>query len=116
MNGKNLKPITIKSPANAPSLKIDRGQIRLNKVCFAYNKRYVLKNINLEIKSGEKIALVGPSGAGKSTFIKLLFRFIDPSNGQKYRRSHYYFIEALKRILDTAKPMLKKKRLLKPLN
>lgn len=76
------KPITIKSPANAPSLKIDRGQIRLNKVCFAYNKRYVLKNINLEIKSGEKIALVGPSGAGKSTFIKLLFRFIDPSNGQ----------------------------------
>lgn len=78
------KPITIKSKPNAPRLEIQKGGIIFDQVSFAYEKknRQVLKDINLKIKPGEKIALVGPSGAGKSTFIKLLFRFVDPSQGK----------------------------------
>lgn len=78
------KPITIKSAKDAPLLKITKGEIKFNQVSFAYEKqnKYALDNINLLIKPGEKIALVGPSGAGKSTFIKLLFRFVDPTSGQ----------------------------------
>jgi subfamily B ATP-binding cassette protein MsbA len=45
-------------------------------------KLNVLKNINLEIPKGKKIALVGVSGSGKSTFIQLLLRFFDVSNGE----------------------------------
>ena len=52
---------------------------------FAYPTRTdeaTLSNINLDIKSGETIALVGLSGAGKSTFIQLLQRFYDPDQGK----------------------------------
>jgi ATP-binding cassette subfamily B protein len=45
-------------------------------------ERFVLKNFNVAIKSGEKIALVGENGAGKSTLIKLLLRFYDVSEGE----------------------------------
>ncbi|MFH1392510.1 MAG: ABC transporter ATP-binding protein [bacterium] len=78
------KPLIIKSPKNAPILKIKKGEIKFENICFAYARKnkYALKNINLLIKPGEKIALVGPSGAGKSTFIKLLFRFVDPQKGK----------------------------------
>jgi len=78
------KPLIIKSVKNAKRLAIRKGEIRFGNVSFAYAKKNknVLKNINLKIKSGEKIALVGPSGAGKTTFIKLLFRFIDPVQGK----------------------------------
>lgn len=50
-------------------------------VSFAYDNELVLKNINLHIKSGAKIALVGSSGAGKSTFINLIPRFYDVTEG-----------------------------------
>jgi subfamily B ATP-binding cassette protein MsbA len=43
---------------------------------------YVIKNLNLEIKEGKKIAIVGFSGAGKSTLIDLIPRFIDPTKGE----------------------------------
>jgi len=42
----------------------------------------VINNLNLKIKSGERVALVGPSGAGKSTLFQLLLRFYDVSSGQ----------------------------------
>ncbi len=43
--------------------------------------QYAIKNLTLDIKAGERIALVGPSGAGKSTLFDLLLRFRDPQNG-----------------------------------
>jgi len=49
---------------------------------FAYGHEWVLKDINLEIKDKEVIAMVGPSGAGKSTFGSLLPRFYDPKEGE----------------------------------
>jgi ATP-binding cassette subfamily B protein len=77
-------PIEIKSLKNAKVLNTTKGSIEFKDVCFNYEKsgRIILKNLSLKIKPGEKIALVGPSGAGKSTFIKLLFRFVDPLYGK----------------------------------
>lgn len=57
--------------------------IHFESVSFVYpDGRQALKNINLFIGSGEKIALVGENGAGKSTLVKLLMRFYDPTEGR----------------------------------
>ena len=58
--------------------------IEFKNISFKYPniKRYILKNFNLTIKSGEKIALVGENGAGKTTLIKLLLRFYDVTDGE----------------------------------
>lgn len=59
-----------------------QDDITFNHVTFAYGSRPpVIKNFDLIIKQGEKIAFVGESGAGKSTLVRLLLRFIDPSEG-----------------------------------
>ena len=57
--------------------------IEFNNVSFKYpdTDNYILKNFSLTIKPGEKIAIVGINGAGKTTFVKLLCRFYDPTNG-----------------------------------
>ncbi|MEZ5025300.1 MAG: ABC transporter ATP-binding protein [Chitinophagales bacterium] len=56
-------------------------QIQWENVSFAYQDKLVLKNINLILEKGKKLAIVGISGAGKSTFIQLLMRFFDVTNG-----------------------------------
>ena len=69
-----------KSPINEPI----QGNISFKNVRFSYPTRSdveVLKGLSLNIKAGEKIALVGHSGAGKSTIIQLLERFYAPQNG-----------------------------------
>lgn len=59
------------------------GVIAFEHVSFAYEpKRFVLKQIDLQTRPGEVIALVGPSGAGKSTLMSLVSRFYDPSEGR----------------------------------
>ncbi len=67
------------------SIKINefRKSLRFENVTFAYEERgpLVLKDINLEIKHGEVIAIVGQSGVGKSTLVDLVSRFIKPSSG-----------------------------------
>jgi subfamily B ATP-binding cassette protein MsbA len=69
--------------AEAIELKSVRGDIVFENVNFSYNgEKNALENINLEIKSGESVALVGPSGSGKSTLINLLLRFYDPNCGK----------------------------------
>lgn len=58
--------------------------IEFRNVCFKYHDDmdFVLKNINVTIRHGEKVAIVGKNGAGKSTFINLLLRFYDPNSGE----------------------------------
>lgn len=66
------------------ALNLD-GEIQLNNVDFSYPSRpdiQILKDISLQVKKGQKIALVGPSGVGKSTIIQLLLRFFKISSGE----------------------------------
>ncbi|MDG2395145.1 lipid A export permease/ATP-binding protein MsbA [Candidatus Thioglobus sp.] len=59
-----------------------QGAISFNNVSFGYSEdSTVLNNINLDIKSGETIALVGSTGSGKTTIIQLITRFYSPSQG-----------------------------------
>lgn len=60
------------------------NKIVFRNVSFSYNKNnlLILKNINLEVKKGQKIAIVGPSGSGKSTILNLLLRFYDVDEGE----------------------------------
>ncbi|MDP3183432.1 MAG: lipid A export permease/ATP-binding protein MsbA [Desulfobaccales bacterium] len=55
--------------------------IAYQKVDFAYDDRPVLKNIDLEVRRGELVALVGPSGTGKTTLLNLLPRFYEVKQG-----------------------------------
>ncbi|XP_036912141.1 ATP-binding cassette sub-family B member 5 [Sturnira hondurensis] len=60
------------------------GTIEFKNVSFSYPSRpsvKILKGLNLEIKSGETVALVGPNGSGKSTAVQLLQRLYDPEDG-----------------------------------
>ncbi len=58
-----------------------RDRVRYVDVSFAYDDVAVLRDINLEVRKGEMLAIVGRSGAGKSTLVDLLIRFYDPTHG-----------------------------------
>ena len=61
-----------------------RGELELRNVTLRYrdDQPPALAGVSLTLRAGESVALVGPSGAGKSTFVNLLPRFIDPTEGQ----------------------------------
>jgi ATP-binding cassette subfamily B protein len=79
-------PRAIKSPSKPISIPKSPTppQIEFKNVSFRYpgTDRDILKDFNLTINSGEKIALVGENGAGKTTIIKLVLRFYDVSEGE----------------------------------
>lgn len=76
--------VAIKEPANAKPLELrNGGEIVFENVTFGYHPdRPILKNLNLTIPAGKKVAIVGPSGCGKSTILRLLFRFYDVQAGR----------------------------------
>jgi ATP-binding cassette, subfamily B (MDR/TAP), member 7 len=76
--------VTVKEPKNAKPLMLTKGgEIRFENVSFGYHPdRPILKNLNLTIPPGKKVAVVGPSGSGKSTILRLLFRFYDVQSGR----------------------------------
>jgi ATP-binding cassette, subfamily B, bacterial len=75
-------PYDIKDAPTAKDIMVKEGKITFENVSYAFNEtRSVLDNLNVEIKAGEKIALVGASGAGKTTFIRLILRFYDVTSG-----------------------------------
>lgn len=63
--------------------ELNSNDISIENVEFSYKGRdeKLLKNINLEINKGEKVAILGPSGCGKSTLLKLMMRFWDVNSG-----------------------------------
>ena len=73
----------LESPNPRPVTGIQRA-VRLERSSFQYpgGDAPALREVELEIRPGETLALVGPSGAGKSTLIDLLARFIDPTEGR----------------------------------
>jgi len=78
-----LEPHEITDAKDAKPLIVTSGQIEFRNVSYAYNeKNTIYSDFDLEIKAGEKVAVIGPSGGGKSTFIKLLLRFYDLKSGE----------------------------------
>jgi subfamily B ATP-binding cassette protein MsbA len=57
------------------------GEIAFDEVSFAYAEDLVLKKVTVKARPGEVLGIVGPSGAGKTSFINLLLRFYDPTEG-----------------------------------
>lgn len=75
------EPDVADSP-NAKTLTHIKGDISYRNVTFGYeDKDKILKNLNLDVKAGETVALVGPSGAGKTTLCSLLPRFYEVDEG-----------------------------------
>ncbi len=76
----------VQEKPGAPALPPFSKAIGFENVCFFYEssegQREVLRNINLEVKAGEVLALVGSSGAGKSTLVSLVPRFFDVTSGR----------------------------------
>ena len=73
----------LKDGARAFAKSGARGEVVWENVSFQYvAEQPVLKNINLSVKPGEKIAFVGPTGVGKSTLVSLIPRFYDPRAGR----------------------------------
>lgn len=71
-----------KDPDNELVVKDGEGKINLEDVCFSYDKsKELIKNFNLHVKPGERVAIVGPTGCGKTTVINLLMRFYDVDSG-----------------------------------
>lgn len=73
----------LRNPEN-PVMTVKDGSIVFNNVSFAYNKdsKAVLKDINLEIKSGETIGVIGGTGSAKSSLVNLISRLYDVTSGE----------------------------------
>lgn len=69
-------------PVSGPHIEKAEGRVDLEDVEFSYTRdRELIKNLNLHVKPGQRIAIVGPTGCGKSTLINLLMRFYDVDGG-----------------------------------
>ncbi len=74
--------VEVKESQNAVEMTTCRGEVEFSNVFFAYSDNEpVLRNVSVKVAPGEVVALVGPSGAGKTTFINLIPRFFDVSDG-----------------------------------
>lgn len=76
-------PIDIKDAEGATDIKVSEGEITFNNVNFEYpdDHNKVLRDLSLDIKAGENLAIVGASGGGKTTICSLIPRFYDVTSG-----------------------------------
>jgi len=81
-----LQPTIRSKPSGLPCPRPMRWGIEFRNVSFAYPgaQRLVLRNLNLTLHQGERIALIGENGEGKTTIVKLLTRLYDPTEGAIY--------------------------------
>lgn len=76
------EPGEVLDDADATNLKDIAGGVCIDDVSFSYQKdKELIKNLNLSVKPGERVAIVGPTGCGKTTLINLLMRFYDVDQG-----------------------------------
>ncbi|WP_254063941.1 ABC transporter ATP-binding protein [Granulicella sp. S190] len=80
----DMKPTVISKPDGLPAPAKIRTGFEFRNVSFTYpgTNRTVLKNFNLTLSPGERIALIGENGQGKTTVVKLITRLYDPTEGQ----------------------------------
>ena len=75
--------VEFKENIGKPDIGKIKGHVELKNVYFGYDEnKMILKDINVEAKPGQTIAIVGPTGAGKTTMMNLLMRFYDVNKGQ----------------------------------
>lgn len=75
-------PEGVSDAAHAIDAPPIRGDVRFRNASFSYDRIVpVLRNVSLEVRAGERVAVVGSSGAGKSTLVNLITRFYDPTEG-----------------------------------
>ncbi len=68
---------------NAHVFENVNGNVSLENVAFSYSKdKELIKNLNLEVEKGNRVAIVGPTGCGKTTLVNLLMRFYDVDEGE----------------------------------
>jgi ATP-binding cassette subfamily C protein len=105
MDWKENEPDIHKKEGTLTDIDLDNYEFIFENVSFKYpgHEKYVLKNLNLTIRAGMKLAIVGVNGAGKTTLTKLLMRLYEPTKGRillngvdvkMYDRKHYYKIFA----------------------
>ena len=59
-----------------------KGDVEISHIKFGYNKnKEIIHDFSVDIKAGQKVAIVGPTGAGKTTIVNLLMRFYEPNSG-----------------------------------
>ena len=63
-------------------LQTVKGDVEFKNVCFGYNPdKIIIHDFNVQVKAGQKVAIVGPTGAGKTTLVNLLMRFYEVNSG-----------------------------------
>jgi len=78
----DLEPAVAAPAVAAPAPDPADGAVRLDRLAAAYPGRgRVLERVSLELRPGERVAVLGPSGAGKSTLLAVLLRFLEPCAG-----------------------------------
>ncbi len=76
LNESEEKPVE-----NPQVLTNAKGHVEFKHLCFGYHEKEVLHDIDVNIQSGQMVAIVGPTGSGKTTLISLLLRFYDVTSG-----------------------------------
>ena len=77
------EPSEVEDDIDSIDLANPKGNISMNDVRFSYNKENALiEGLNINVASGERVAIVGPTGCGKTTIINLLMRFYDVDDGE----------------------------------
>ena len=72
----------VKDPVNSVDPSEIRGEVEFEDVHFGYNEdKIIINDFSVDVKPGQKVAIVGPTGAGKTTIVKLLMRFYDINSG-----------------------------------
>lgn len=72
----------VKDPVNSVDTSEIRGEVEFEDVHFGYNPdKIIINDFSVDVKPGQKVAIVGPTGAGKTTIVKLLMRFYDINSG-----------------------------------
>ena len=72
----------VSDDSNLDKLTDLTGELTFSRVCFSYSPKVkLIQDFNLDVRSGQRVAIVGPTGCGKSTMINLLLRFYDIESG-----------------------------------